>query len=75
MTPLTINWHTGKYMSAVPLPNRNELPPLPKVYMKKFRLYPSFRLRKVRKYRQFVPYISKLNLTYDPATEGTTAIQ
>lgn len=45
--PMKYSWETGNYVAAVPIQSESELHPLKRFNVKKFRLHPSFRLRKV----------------------------
>jgi hypothetical protein len=46
--PVEVNWTTGGLKAGVPLPALVDMPALPRVLSKKFRLHPPRKLRKVR---------------------------
>jgi hypothetical protein len=44
-----------------------------KLFPRPFRLYDHFKLRPMRKWTDFAPYVANIKLDYDPATPGATA--
>lgn len=66
----------GRMMAAgAPVPDRSALPALPRLYVKKPRLHPYWKLHPVRKWRDFAPLITKAVFMYDPSTEGSGGIR
>jgi hypothetical protein len=44
----------------------------PKLFRKRMRLHPHWKLRRVRKWSDFVPFIKEIIFSFDPAVEGCT---
>jgi hypothetical protein len=69
-------FNLSRMMAAgAPVPDRSTLPALPRLYVKKPRLHPYWKLHPVRKWRDFAPLITKAVFTYDPSTEGSGGIR
>jgi hypothetical protein len=68
--PVALNPSTGTFTPVGPLPDRPP-PGAPKLLRKKFRAFPYWRNRPLRKWADFAPMVKELHVTYDPALEGS----
>jgi len=63
---------TGKMSPQLsgPLPDRPPTPLAGRVFNKRLRLHPHWKLRPARKWVDFVPFIKEFYIAYDPAVDG-----
>ena len=68
--PIALNPATGTFSPVGPLPDRPP-PGGPKLLRKKFRAFPYWKNRPIRKWADFAPMVKELHVAYDPAMEGS----
>lgn len=72
VAPLVLHPSTGTMTLAGALPDR---PPAregaPRVLRKRLRLHPHWKLRPVRKWVDFAPYVKEIKIAYDPGLDGS----
>jgi hypothetical protein len=68
--PVAMNPATGAFLPVGPLPDRPP-PGGPKLLRKKFRAFPYWKNRPIRKWADFAPMVKELHVTYDPGVEGS----
>lgn len=68
--PIALNPATGTFAPVGPLPDRPP-PGGPTLLRKKFRAFPYWKNRPIRKWADFAPMVKELHVAYDPALEGS----